>query len=155
MVPLLSLGRGALRELMERTNSVGSISERMIFHNRIKVCVFFILVTLFLTWKMVTGLRVDASFEKMVPMQHPYIQNMFKHRDGTGGGNTVRIAVAAREGDIFSADYMDILRQINDEVFYLEGVDRPKLKSLWSPNVRWIEVTEEGFAGGFGYPTKL
>ncbi|AMO57054.1 hypothetical protein EZMO1_3019 [Endozoicomonas montiporae CL-33] len=134
--------------LSKRSNHVESTSERMIFHNRIRVCLFFALVTVFLVWKMVTGLKVDASFEKMVPMQHPYIQNMFKHLDGTGGGNTVRIAVAAREGDIFSADYMEILRQINDEVFYLDGVDRPKLKSLWAPSVRWTEVTEEGFAGG-------
>ena len=28
------------------------------------------------------------------------------------------------------------------------GVDRSGLKSLWSPSVRWTEVTEEGFAGG-------
>jgi len=39
-------------------------------------------------------------------------------------------------------------RQINDEVFYISGVDRSGLKSLWSPSVRWTEVTEEGFAGG-------
>ena len=134
--------------LSKRSNSVESTSERMIFHNRTRVCLFFALVTVFLVWKMATGLKVDASFEKMVPMQHPYIQNMFRHLEGSGGGNTVRIAVAAREGDIFSAEYMEVLRQINDEVFYLEGVDRPKLKSLWAPGVRWTEVTEEGFAGG-------
>lgn len=134
--------------LSKRSNNAESISERMIFHNRIRVCVFFALVTLFLSWNMFTGLKVDASFEKMVPMKHPYIQNMFRHLDSSGGGNTVRMAVAAREGDIFSAEYMEILRQLNDEVFYLEGVDRPRLKSLWSPSVRWTEVTEEGFAGG-------
>ncbi|MGV8604583.1 RND family transporter, partial [Pseudomonas aeruginosa] len=33
-------------------------------------------------------------------------------------------------------------------VFYITGVDRSGLKSLWSPSVRWNEVTEEGFAGG-------
>jgi predicted RND superfamily exporter protein len=32
-------------------------------------------------------------------------------------------------------------------VFYISGVDRSGLKSLWSPSVRWTEVTE-GFAGG-------
>ncbi|MGS0639809.1 RND family transporter, partial [Citrobacter sp. VF227] len=35
-----------------------------------------------------------------------------------------------------------------DEVFYIHGVDRSNMKSLWSPSVRWTEVTEEGFAGG-------
>ncbi len=48
----------------------------------------------------------------------------------------------------FSRQYMETLRQISDEVFYIPGVDRSGLKSLWSPSVRWTEVTEEGFAGG-------
>ena len=81
--------------------------ERMIFNNRLRVCLFFLLVSLFLTWKLVTGLRVDASFQKMVPLEHAFIQNMLRHmEDGGNSGNTIRIAVAARDGDIFSADYI-------------------------------------------------
>ena len=34
------------------------------------------------------------------------------------------------------------------EVFLLPGVDRPYMKSLWSPAVRWTGVTEEGLDGG-------
>ena len=60
----------------------------------------------------------------------------------------MRISVEAVEGDIFSKEYMETLRQIHDEVFYIHGVDRSNMKSLWSPSVRWTEVTEEGFAGG-------
>src|SRR5690606_28418496 len=63
-------------------------------------------------------------------------------------GNTVRISVEAKEGDIFTPEYMETLRQIHDEVCYINGVDRSNLKSLWSPSVRWTEVTEEGFDGG-------
>nr|MDT0250138.1 MMPL family transporter [Endozoicomonas sp.] len=125
------------------------IMERMIFNNRLRVCLFFLLVSLFLTFKLVTGLKVDASFQKMVPLQHPFIQNMIRHmEDGGSSGNTIRIAVSARDGDIFSAEYMELLKQINDDVFYLPGVDRANMKSIWTPKVRWIEVTEEGFAGG-------
>src|SRR5690606_33173820 len=40
------------------------------------------------------------------------------------------------------------LKRINDEVFFLPGVDRANLRSLWTPNVRWTEVTEYGFDGG-------
>lgn len=125
------------------------VMERMIFNNRLLVCLFFLVVSLFLTWKLLTGLRVDASFQKMVPLEHPFIQNMLRHmKEGGGSGNTIRIAVAAKEGDIFSAEYMELLNQINDEVFYLPGVDRANMKSLWTPTVRWLEVTEEGFSGG-------
>ncbi|WP_422460706.1 MULTISPECIES: efflux RND transporter permease subunit [unclassified Endozoicomonas] len=129
------------------------IVERMIFNNRLRVCLLFLLVSLFLTWQLVTGLRMDASFQKMVPLEHPFIQNMLRHmEEGGNSGNTIRIAVAPRDGDIFSAEYMELLKQINDEVFYLPGVDRSNLKSLWTPSVRWIEVTEEGFTGGTVIP---
>ncbi|HCL41591.1 MAG TPA: RND transporter, partial [Pseudomonas sp.] len=63
-------------------------------------------------------------------------------------GNTIRIAVAINDGDIFSTEYMETLKRINDEVFFLPGVDRSNLRSLWTPNVRWTEVTEYGFDGG-------
>lgn len=124
------------------------ILERAIFKNRPLICLIFLVATLFLSWKMVTGLRVDASFQKMIPLNHPYIQNMLKFMDGGSSGNTIRIAVSNKNGDIFDAEYMEVLKNINDEVFYLPGVDRAKLKSLWTPSVRWTQVTEEGFAGG-------
>ena len=134
-----------------RPGHTESIVERVIFHNRLRACALFALITVFLAWNMVTGLKVDASVEKMVPMNHPYIQNMFRHLD-RGSGNIVRMAVAAREADIFSAQYMEVLRQVNDDIFYLPGVDRAKLKSLWAASVRWIEVTEDGFSGGSVIP---
>nr|BFE96421.1 hypothetical protein GCM10020185_69570 [Pseudomonas brassicacearum subsp. brassicacearum] len=85
----------------------------------------------------------------MIPLEHPFIQKMLEHRNDLANlGNTVRISVEATNGDIFSKEYMETLRQIHDEVFYISGVDRSGLKSLWSPSVRWTEVTEEGFAGG-------
>src|SRR3546814_17171042 len=49
---------------------------------------------------------------------------------------------------MFDPQYEAVLRQINDELFLTHGVDRAWLKSLWTPAVRWTEVTEEGFAGG-------
>ena len=38
--------------------------------------------------------------------------------------------------------------------FFIPGVDRSALKSIWTPNVRWTEVTEEGFVGGPVIPPK-
>src|SRR5690606_23974176 len=49
---------------------------------------------------------------------------------------------------IFDKDYMETLKQISDETFFLPGVNRISLESLWTPNIRWSEVTEEGFEGG-------
>ncbi|MDE3736622.1 MULTISPECIES: RND family transporter [Pseudomonas] len=122
--------------------------ERLIFNNRPAVIVICLLVSVFLFWQAMQ-VRPSTSFEKMIPLHHPYIQKMLEHRNDLANlGNTVRISVEAVNGDIFSKEYMETLRQIHDEVFYISGVDRSGLKSLWSPSVRWTEVTEEGFAGG-------
>lgn len=130
-----------------RQNHAGLL-ERLIFNNRPVVILLCLLVTLLLGWQA-SQIRPSTSFEKMIPLEHPYIQNMIEHRDDLANlGNTVRIAVAVKNGDIFDAQYMETLRQIHDEVFYINGVDRSALKSLWSPSVRWTEVTEEGFDGG-------
>ncbi|KHL67856.1 efflux RND transporter permease subunit [Pseudomonas flexibilis] len=130
-----------------RQNRAGLL-ERLIFNNRPVVILLCLLATLFLAWQA-SQIRPSTSFEKMIPLEHPYIQNMIEYRDDLANlGNTVRIAVAVKQGDIFNAQYMETLRQIHDEVFYINGVDRSALKSLWSPSVRWTEVTEEGFDGG-------
>lgn len=125
-----------------------SFLERLIFNNRPAVIVICLLISVFLFYQA-AQVRPSTSFEKMIPLGHPYIQNMLQHRDDLANlGNTVRISVEAKDGDIFSKEYMETLRQIHDEVFYIQGVDRSNMKSLWSPSVRWTEVTEQGFAGG-------
>ena len=53
-------------------------------------------------------------------------------------GNAVRIAVEAPGGTILDAKYLDTLAKINDEVFLIPGVERPFMKSLWTPNTRWV-----------------
>ncbi|PVY79170.1 hypothetical protein C8D92_101378 [Tamilnaduibacter salinus] len=126
--------------------------ERLIFNNRAVILVAFFILTLFLGYNAVK-IQPDASFERMIPLEHPYIVNMLDHREDIENlGNFVRIAVEAKEGDIFSKEYMATLEKITDEVFYLDGVDRSGLKSLWTPNVRWVEVTERGFQGGTVIP---
>lgn len=132
----------------------GSWLERLIFDHRPAVIALCLLISLVLCWQAIL-IRPATSFEKMIPLQHPFIENMLAHRDDLAHlGNSVRIAVQATDGDIFRAAYMETLRQLHDEVFYLPGVDRAGLKSLWSPSVRWTEVTEEGFAGGEVIPQR-
>ena len=42
----------------------------------------------------------------------------------------------------------EALKAATDDVFFVPGVDRATVQSLFTPNVRFIEVVEEGFAGG-------
>ncbi|WP_051559994.1 efflux RND transporter permease subunit [Marinobacterium jannaschii] len=125
-----------------------SLLERLLFQRRGLVITLFMLITLVLGWQA-SQIRPDASFVKMIPSAHPYVTNFLNHRDDLAGlGNSVRISVEATDGDIFSAGFQDTLKQVTDEVFFIPGVDRSALKSIWTPNVRWTEVTEEGFVGG-------
>ena len=131
-----------------RKNGESSLIERFIFGNRLLLLAFMLLATLFLGWQA-SKLEVAASFEKMVPAGHEYIQNYLKNRkDLSGLSNVVRITVRARQGDIFTPQYLETLKKITDQAFYIPGVNRPAMSSLWTPNVRWASVTEEGIEGG-------
>ncbi|WP_066256397.1 efflux RND transporter permease subunit [Hydrogenophaga flava] len=126
----------------------GSLIERALFNHRGVVLLLCALVTLLLGWQA-TRLQLNASFEKTIPTSHPYIQNYLTHQNELSGlGNAVRIAVARPEGSIYDAKYLDTLRRLSDEVFLLPGVDRARMKSLWTPTTRWVGVTEDGLEGG-------
>src|SRR5690554_3999812 len=134
--------------MFQNDQEEATFMERLVFSHRLTVVVLFLLVTVFLGYQA-TKIRPDTSFEKMIPLEHPYIVNMLEHQDDMASlGNSIRIAVAIKDGDIFSSEYMETLKRVNDEVFFLPGVDRAGLRSLWTPNVRWTEVTEYGFDGG-------
>ncbi|MCR2745055.1 efflux RND transporter permease subunit [Limnobacter parvus] len=123
-------------------------AERLIFNNRLLVIVFMLLATAVLAWQA-TQLKVAASFEKMIPTKHEYVINFLENRaDLTSLGNVVRVTVQAKEGDIFSPDYLETLKQVTDKAFYIPGVNRPEMASLWTANTRWTSVTEEGLEGG-------
>lgn len=125
----------------------GSILERAVFNHRALVMLLCLAVTLLLGFNAVK-LQLNASFEKTIPDRHPYIINYLEHRkDLSGLGNAVRIAVQARQGTIYDAQYLEALRKLSEEVWLLPGVDRPFMKSLWTPNTRWTAVTEEGLEG--------
>jgi predicted RND superfamily exporter protein len=132
----------------------GSRLERAVFNHRFLVLLLCVLVTLGLGASALR-LKLNASFEKTIPAGHPYIANFAAHQKELSGlGNSVRIAVEARDGNIYDARYLEVLRRINDEVFLLPGVDRPFMKSLWTPNTRWTAVTSEGLDGGEVIPPR-
>ena len=118
-----------------------------VFGRRRLWLVFFALATAFFAWSA-TKLTVDAGFNKMVPLKHPYMKVYREYEKVFGGANRVALALVQTKGDIFDREYMGKLKGLTDDVFLLNGVDRPTVKSLFTPNTRFIEVIEEGFAGG-------
>ena len=140
--------KGAMDEVEHAFLEAESVVERFIYSRRLWVLLAFLVITVYLVSAAIK-VRPDASFEKMVPIKHPYIAAYLERKDElTGLGNAVRISIETTEGDIFSAEYMETLRQISDEVFFIPGVDRTQVSSLFTPNVRFTEVVEDGIAGG-------
>ena len=137
-----------IKDLKDFNGRSGSLLEQLIFNSRVLIIAGCVLITLFLGLQL-RDLKIAASYEKMLPHGQEYIKNFLDNRSELRGlGDSVRIVVEAKDGDIFNAEYLAELAKINDEVFILHGVDRPWMKSIFTPVVRWTEVTEEGFTGG-------
>ncbi|MGL5812081.1 MAG: efflux RND transporter permease subunit [Aeromonas sp.] len=138
-----------IRDLADFDRRSGNLLERLVFNHRPLFMLLMTLATLVLGYMATTRLELRPSFEKMIPQSQPYIKNFLENRQSLRGlGNSVRVVVENTQGDIFDPDYLGVLKRVNDELFLTEGVDRAWMKSLWSPAVRWTEVTEEGFQGG-------
>ncbi len=130
----------------------GNLVERALFNNRLLVVILCLIATVVLGWQA-THIRLNASYEKMIPTHHPFVANYLANKgDLSTLGNAIRIAVENTRGSIFDKDYMETLRQMNDEIYLLPGVDRPFMKSLWTSATRWTAVTEEGLEGGTVVP---
>lgn len=131
---------------LDSTKIINAIAHP-VFTFRRTLFVVFTLITLLLGYSA-THLRVDAGFNKMIPLQHEYMQPFTYYQKVFGGANRVLVAIMQKQGDIYNPAFLNTLKQVTDEVFFIPGVDRPTVTSLFTPNVRFIEVVEEGFAGG-------
>lgn len=126
----------------------GSFLEKLVFNNRVVVMVLCALVTLVLGFQA-TKIQLQAGFEKTLPNAHQFVINYQANRNELKGlGNNLRIVVAVKEGTLFTPENLKFFETVNDEVFFIPGVDRNGMKSLFTPNTRWRMVTEEGFEGG-------
>jgi uncharacterized protein len=122
--------------------------ENLIFGNRIPLIVLFALVTVFMAWSAATSLRVDAGFSKQLPLEHEYMATFVEHYEEFGGADRILIGLIDESGDMFNPEFFRALKQATDAVFFIPGVDRARVTSIFTPNVRFLEVTEEGIEAG-------
>jgi predicted RND superfamily exporter protein len=121
--------------------------ENLVFNYRGFWLLLIVVASVFLGYHALQ-IRPEAGFQKMIPQDHEFIENFNKHKEYVASPNVVRIIVEAEDGSIFEPGYLASLQEISDAIFFLPGVDRAGLKSLWTKNVQWRAVTEEGFTGG-------
>ncbi|MFT3870327.1 MAG: MMPL family transporter [Nibricoccus sp.] len=142
--------------------SLTNALEAFVFRRRLVLVLGFAALTALMAFYC-TRIRVDASFNKQLPLQHPYIQTFTKHQEQFGSANRVIIALMAKGAPasstsspaaptIFTPAFFKTLKAATDEVFFMPGVERSQVQSLFTPNTRYVEVVEDGFAGGTVIP---
>lgn len=118
-----------------------------IFHFRMPILVGFFVFTVIMLFSA-SRLKVDAGFEKNIPLQHEYMQTYMKHQVQFGGANRVLVSIHDGKGDLFNPSFFRVLEFVTDELSFVRGVEKSAMSSLYTPNTRYIEVTEDGFEGG-------
>ena len=123
------------------------ITEKFVFGARPVVLLLFAAITVLMGYYAIQ-LKPDAGFKKQIPLQHEYMKTFLDYEADFGGANRVLIAVMAKDGNMFSDEYLSTLQQVTKDVIDLEDTDDARSRSLFTPNVRFIEVVEDGISGG-------
>jgi predicted RND superfamily exporter protein len=90
-------------------------------------------------------LRMEAGFEKQMPIGHEYIKTFEQYRGDLFGANRITVVVRARDGNIWTSEGLTRLYKATQAVMFLPNVDRQGVQSLWTPNAFVNEITEDGF----------
>lgn len=123
--------------------------ERLIFGHRAAIIVLFALLTAAFGWIAVHGLRIDAAFTKQLPTRHEYMQTYLAPEVAEfRGANRVLIGLISQDGNMFRPEFFEALKRATDEVIVMYGIDRGRVQSLFTPNVRYLEVVEDGIEAG-------
>ncbi|HSW12802.1 MAG TPA: hypothetical protein VLI06_08180, partial [Solimonas sp.] len=128
------------------TRAILRLVEPPIFKYRRFTLALLTIMTLFFAYQA-TLLRPNAGWLKMVPKEHPYMATFMEYYKDFGGANTVLIALHNKKGDIYQPEFMETLRQVSDDAFFIPGVDRARVTSIFSPSILYIEVVEGGLSG--------
>lgn len=109
--------------------------------------IVFAAMTAFFGWSA-THVKLDPGFLKLLPVKHEYMRTMMEYMKDFSGANTLLVNLRWKgEGDIYNKEFMDDLRKATDDVFFIPGINRTHVTSLFTPSTWYLEITEDGFRG--------
>ncbi|MEL0083429.1 MAG: MMPL family transporter [Gammaproteobacteria bacterium] len=114
--------------------------------HRLPLLGLFLLITLLLGYHA-TFLRMEPGFDKSIPANHEYVETYDEYGPVFGGANVVIVALIQKQGNIFNPDFFTRLEQATEDLLLTTGVDRSSTMSLFTPQVNFVAVNEEGFIG--------
>jgi len=129
----------------------GTFMERLADHVIEKRNIYLalaIIITIFFGWQC-RKLSVKTIFADLLPQKHPYIKLHNEIRDKFGGANQVLIMVGVKPTgkykDIFNVETLTKIRNITEEMYKLNAVDRYKIFSIASSYIRDFKALPEGY----------
>lgn len=138
-----------------RLEALVAVVARRLIASRRWLGLVFVLLTLGLGFSALST-RLDPGFNKLIPLSHPYMAAFREHGGSFSGANRILVSLHWKgEGDLYNPEFLEALRQVTEEVFFTPGVNRSRVRSLFTPNVRYIEVTESGFTGDVVVPSRF
>lgn len=133
------------------------VGELLITNHKMVIVVFFAITAVLLPSAF--KIRLDPGYFKSVPENHPYTKTFQTYHKVFGGGNELIVALFRKSsgdgGAIEDPKFLETLSKVTDEIFFLPGVNRPSVRSIFTPNVHFVAVTEEGFRGGNIVPSQM
>jgi len=118
--------------------------ERFAFSRRLLVLGVLAAFTLVMGF-FALKLRMEAGFEKQMPIGHEYIKTFQQYRNQLFGANRLTFAVRSIDGKIWTKEGLTRLYDVTQAVMSLPNVDRLGVQSLWTSNAWVTEITPEGF----------
>lgn len=91
--------------------------------------------------------QLDPGFDKSIPLSHPYMETYTKYKPEFGGSNMITVFVEDRSDDMFNPKFFTTLEQVTHDILTMDGIDVRTVTSLFTPNVNYVAVSEEGFTG--------
>ncbi|MBI1260099.1 MAG: MMPL family transporter [Rhizobiales bacterium] len=82
---------------------------------------------------------------RLLPMEHPYVQAWQKHGEPMPMGRLI-LMLEAREGTIWTDGFLRKLKLLADEIASLPNIRPHSVRSLWSPDIRYLEATSESIS---------
>jgi len=138
--------------MSDKKTGMINILQNLIFNNKKIILALLVIITVVMGY-FASQLKVDAGFKKQLPLQHEYMKTFMDYESEFGGANRLLIAVMAEKGDMFNPSFFKTLEAVTNDVFSIKGVSPASVTSIFTPNVRFVEVVEDGFAGGNVIPS--
>lgn len=118
--------------------------EMMAFRLRPVVLGALVPLCLIALW-IVLGPLPNPDPARLLPLEHPYLKTLTETDGGLPAARIV-LLLEARQGTVWSDAMLRRLRDLSIATASLPGVAPLSVRSLWSPDVRYLSVTDDGIA---------